>query len=428
MPKEFIPGVEKATAIVYMPEEGVFRVRASSGWDVSAMEHIRLTLAQASARYVDHSTELAPDIFVAKNVGELAGRDQMAEFGEVASFLVLRVTVESQVAGYLVFDNLTDTDAFDVKDVALLERLKEHIQSAFIKTRLLEGLRDQNDQISAQRAELQRTLDSLRATQDRLVQSEKMASLGQLTAGIAHEIKNPLNFVNNFSEMSAELTEELVNEIKARKDELPAEFVDELEGILSGLRINAQKISEHGKRADSIVQSMLQHSRGGEAERQEVNLHDLLDEYVNLAYHGIRARVPDFNTSIEKEYDDSVGEVEVIPQDMGRVFLNLLSNAFDALNENGEWEMENGEGPTVTVSTIKAGSFIEIRIADNGPGIPDDVKSKIFEPFFTTKPTGSGTGLGLSMSYDIVTKSHGGSLDVESVEGEGATFIITLPL
>jgi len=399
------------------------------------MEHIRLTLAEASARYVDHSTELAPDIFVAKNVGELAGRDQMAEFGDVASFLVLRVTVESQIAGYLVFDNLTDSDAFDIKDVALLERLKEHIQSAFIKTRLLEGLRDQNDQISAQRAELQRTLDSLRATQDRLVQSEKMASLGQLTAGIAHEIKNPLNFVNNFSEMSAELTDELFEEVRAHRDKLPKEFVDELEGILKSLKINAQKISEHGKRADSIVQSMLQHSRGGEAERQRVDINELLDEYVNLAYHGMRARVPDFNTSIEKEYDESVGEVEVIPQDIGRVFLNLLSNAFDALEEEGGGRREEGEdGPTVTVSTLRvsgsAGGFgngVEIRISDNGPGIPDDIKSKIFEPFFTTKPTGSGTGLGLSMSYDIVTKGHGGELDVVSSPGEGATFIVRLP-
>ena len=422
-----IPGVEKATAIVYMPEEGVFRVRASSGWDVASMEHIRLKPEQASARYVDRSTELASDIFVAKNVRELAGADQMKEFGDVASFLVLRIVVESQIAGYLVFDNLSDSDAFDDKDVALLERLKEHIQSAFIKTRLLEGLRSQNDQISAQRAELQRTLDSLRSTQDRLVQSEKMASLGQLTAGIAHEIKNPLNFVNNFSEMSAELTEELVGEIKSRKQDLPEDFVEELEAILSGLRINAQKIAEHGKRADSIVQNMLQHSSGGEGERQKVDINELLEEYLNLAYHGVRARDAEFNATLKTELDGSVGAIDIVPQDIGRVFLNLIGNAFDALAVSGVGGRKAGEGPTVTVSTTRIGSEVEIRIGDNGPGIPDHVKSKIFEPFFTTKPTGSGTGLGLSMSYDIVTKGHNGSLEVESVEGEGATFVVRLP-
>ena len=418
-----IPGVEKATAIVYLPEEGVFRVRASSGWDVASMEHIRLTPAEASARYVDRSTELAPDIFVAKGVRELAGADQMAEFGDVASFLVLRIVVEGQINGYLVFDNLTDADAFEDRDVALLGRLKEHIQSAFIKTRLLESLRDQNDQISAQRAELQRTLDSLRSTQDRLVQSEKMASLGALTAGIAHEIKNPLNFVNNFSEMSAELTDELVEELSNRREDLPKDFVDELEGILKGLKINAQKISEHGRRADSIVQNMLQHSSGGAGERQEIDLNEMLDEYLSLAYHGIRARESDFTASLVKNLDDSLPPVECVPQDMGRVFLNLIGNAFDALHQYGS---KDGE-PTVIVSTSNSGGRVEVRISDNGPGIPKDIRDRIFEPFFTTKPTGSGTGLGLSMAYDIVTKGHGGELEVVSEDGKGATFVITLP-
>jgi signal transduction histidine kinase/ligand-binding sensor domain-containing protein len=421
-----IPGVEKATAIVRMPD-GLFHIRASSGWDVAAMEHIRLTPEQAADRYARVDEEVAPDLFVANEVSKRVGSTEMAEFGAVASFLVLRVKVEDQVAGYLVFDNLTDPGAFVERDVALLERLKEHIESAFIKTRLLESLRDQNDQISTQRAELEKTLSSLQAAQDRLIQSEKMASLGQLTAGIAHEIKNPLNFVNNFSEMSVELTEELMTEVKARKDQLPADFVAELESILEGLKINSDKITEHGKRADSIVQSMLQHSRGGEGEQQTVDVNELLDEYVNLAYHGMRARDSDFNVTLNRAYASGLPPIGMIPQDIGRVFINLLSNAFDALNEyssraGGQFK------PEVSVSTAQRDGMVEIRVVDNGPGIPEAVSKRIFEPFFTTKPTGSGTGLGLSMSYDIVTKGHGGTLEVLSEEGKGATFIVRLPV
>ncbi len=333
----------------------------------------------------------------------------MASFGAVASFLVLRVRVEDEVVAYLVFDNLSDKDAFDQRDVELLERLREHIRSAFIKTRILE--------------DLQTTLTDLRSTQDRLIQSEKLASLGQLTAGIAHEIKNPLNFVNNFSEMSSELTDELEQEISKRKAELPPDFVEELEGILDGLRINSKKITEHGRRADSIVQNMLAHSSSGEGEKHASDLNGLLDEYVNLAYLGWRSRGNDLEIEIERELDPRVSRVDLVPQEMGRVFVNLLTNAFDALKQYGS---SNGP-PIVTVSTLRTPRSVEVRVSDNGPGIPEQVRAKIFEPFFTTKPTGSGTGLGLSMSYDIVTKGHGGSIEVESEEGAGATFIVRLP-
>ena len=403
-----IPGVEKATALVYMPDEGVFRVRASSGWDVDAMQDIRLTKREARLRYVDNSEEVADHIFIAKNVAERSGSDKMAEFGQVASFLVLQVVVEGELAGYLVFDNLTNPDAFDRRDVQLLERLRDHIQSAFIKTRLLE--------------DLQSTLTDLRSTQDRLVQTEKMASLGQLTAGIAHEIKNPLNFVNNFSEVTTEIAEDIAEELSKRTD-LPADFVEELTGLVESLRANTQKVAQHGKRADAIVQNMLEHSKVGEGERQPTNLNDLLDEYVTLAHHGFEARNGDFKVEIQRSFDDAVGQVDIVPQDMGRVFMNLIGNAFDALKEHG-----SSGAPKVTVSTSKVDSAVEIRVADNGPGIPEKVRARIFEPFFTTKPTGSGTGLGLSMSYDIVTKGHGGSLDVESEEGEGATFVVRLPV
>jgi len=403
-----IPGVEKATALVRMPD-GVFQIRASSGWDVAEMQHIRLTPEQANARYVEQATEVSEDIYVAKDVAHRAGTEQMAEYGQVASFLVLRVKVESEVTGYLVFDNLTSEDAFDHRDVALLERLREHITSAFIKTRILE--------------DLQSTLDNLRSTQDRLIQSEKMASLGQLTAGIAHEIKNPLNFVNNFSEVTAELAHELVAEIGKLKEDVPPEKMEEVEAILESLRLNATKIGEHGKRADSIVKNMLEHSKVGEGERAPVDLNEFLDEYVTLAVHGLEARSPGFEVKVEREYDAAVGQVDVVPQDIGRVFMNLLSNAFDALKEHGT----NSGAPTVYVNTSRVDKHIEIRVRDNGPGIPEKVKAKIFEPFFTTKPTGSGTGLGLSMSYDIVTKGHGGTLEVDSEVGQGASFVVRLP-
>lgn len=272
--------------------------------------------------------------------------------------------------------------------------------------------------------ELEETHKNLKRTQDQLIQAEKMASLGQLTAGIAHEIKNPLNFVNNFSDMSRELAIELEQEIESRRDTLPGDFVEEVEDILQSLKLNAQKIYEHGRRADGIVYSMLQHSRGGEGEQQEVALNAFVEEYFNLAYHGMRARNSDFNATLVRSYDEAVGNVVIVAQDMGRVFLNLLGNAFDALEEHGAPD----GNPTVSVATERKDGIVEVRIGDNGPGIPDHVKARIFEPFFTTKPTGKGTGLGLSMSYDIVTKGHGGTLDVESEDGEGATFVVRLPV
>jgi signal transduction histidine kinase len=250
-----------------------------------------------------------------------------------------------------------------------------------------------------------------------------MASLGPLTAGIAHENRNPLNFVNNFSDMSAELAEDMESELAAKRGELPDDLVKSFEDMIESLKVNASKIHEHGERAERIVQNMLEHSKSGEGERHPTDLNQLLDEYVTLAHHGLRTRYEDFEVHIDKDYDEHVGKVDLIPQEMGRVFMNLIGNAFDALNEYGA----NGSDPIVSVSTSRMGDAVEIKIADNGPGIPPKVRERIFEPFFTTKPTGMGTGLGLSMSYDIVTKGHGGELDVISEPGEGATFILRLP-
>lgn len=279
---------------------------------------------------------------------------------------------------------------------------------------------------------LQHTLISLKETQSQLIQSEKMASLGELTAGIAHEIQNPLNFVNNFSELNRELVQE-VNE------ELDKGDIEEVKAILKDLEENSDKINHHGKRAEAIVKGMLAHSRSGSSEKSETDLNALADEYLRLAYHGLRAKEKGFNVEFQTDFDSNLPQVHVVSQDISRVLLNLINNAFYAVNEKRLKHLENGYEaykPLVTVKTQNLGDAVEISVSDNGGGIPDSVKSKIFQPFFTTKPTGQGTGLGLSLSYDIV-KAHGGEISVESQKarpddpvgrGIGTTFTITLPL
>ena len=275
--------------------------------------------------------------------------------------------------------------------------------------------------------ELEQAHAHLKTTQQQLIQSEKMASLGQLTAGIAHEIKNPLNFINNFASLSTDLADELQEEIETNKGRALNEVFENLTSILEDLKLNAEKINHHGKRANVIVTNMLEHSRAISSRRQRTDINALLDEFVNLAYHGIQAQEVGFKAIIKREYDNEIGMVEIQPKEMGRVFLNLLSNAFYAIDE--EQKRHNGAyEPTLWVSTKKAGDQLEVRVRDNGDGIPEAIRDKIFEPFFTTKPTGRGTGLGLSLSYDIVTQGHGGRLEIRSEEGEGATFIVSLPI
>jgi ligand-binding sensor domain-containing protein/signal transduction histidine kinase len=278
----------------------------------------------------------------------------------------------------------------------------------------------QKEEIAAQRDNLEEKLFELQTTQNQLIQKEKMASLGELTAGIAHEIQNPLNFVNNFAEVSSELVEEL-------KQEATADHKEEVFALAADLRQNLSKIHYHGQRADAIVKNMLQHSRTTAGEKQPTDLNALTDEYLRLAYHGLRAKDKSFNCTLDSFFDLKLEKVEVVPQDIGRVLLNLYNNAFYAVQQRQKLGHE-GYQPTVTVSTHRQeGQQVEIRVRDNGTGMPESVKQKIFQPFFTTKPTGQGTGLGLSLSYDIITKGHGGELKMESVEGEGTEFTVLLP-
>ena len=281
------------------------------------------------------------------------------------------------------------------------------------------------EQVQARTRELSQSLDELRTAQDRLVQTEKLASLGQLTAGIAHEIKNPLNFVNNFSSLSAELTDELNDVLKqATLSEKIREEVDELTSLLKD---NLEKVVQHGKRADSIVKNMLLHSREGSGEHRPTDINALLDESLNLAYHGARAEKREFNVTLQRDFDEAAGEIEVFPQEITRVFLNLISNGFYAVTkrktENGNPDFE----PVLAAATRNLGNHVEVRIRDNGTGIPDEVKEKMFNPFFTTKPAGEGTGLGLSMSHDIIVKQHGGTIDVTTEPGRFTEFRIVLP-
>ncbi|MFI5158212.1 MAG: ATP-binding protein [Sphingobacteriales bacterium] len=265
-----------------------------------------------------------------------------------------------------------------------------------------------------------KTLSSLRKTQRQLIQSEKMASLGELTAGIAHEIQNPLNFVNNFSEVNSELIDEM-------QDEIYKGNLGEVKAIAADIKENELKIIMHGKRADSIVKSMLEHSRASSGQKELTDINGLADEYMRLSYHGLRAKDKSFNAAMDTRLDDSLPKVNLVSQDIGRVLLNLYNNAFYAVHQK---KKQNPEGyiPQVTLTTANKGNFVEITVNDNGNGIPDDIKDKIMQPFFTTKPTGEGTGLGLSLSYDIVVKGHGGSLEIDSREKEYSIFIIKLPL
>jgi signal transduction histidine kinase len=275
-----------------------------------------------------------------------------------------------------------------------------------------------NALLQDQKQKVEQALEELKITQTQLIQSEKMASLGELTAGIAHEIQNPLNFVNNFSDVNDELIEEL-------KNELQADNKGEALAIANDIKVNGQKINHHGKRADAIVKGMLQHSRVSTGIKEPTDINALADEYLRLSYHGLRAKDNSFNADFKTDFDERIGKIEVVPQDIGRVLLNLYNNAFYSVNEK---KKQQGEGyePTVSVSTKRLNDKVEVKVSDNGNGIAQNIVDKIYQPFFTTKPTGQGTGLGLSLSYDII-KAHGGEIKVESKEGEGSIFIISIP-
>jgi len=338
------------------------------------------------------------------------------QIGDYRAVLAVPLMRSGSVEGVLLLGRPVP-GPFSQRQIDLVQTFADQAVIAIENVRLFE-------QVQERTRELSLSLEELRTAQDRLIQTEKLASLGQLTAGIAHEIKNPLNFVNNFSALSAELIDELKDVLKsAGLDDKAREEVGEITHMLKG---NLEKVVQHGKRADSIVKNMLLHSREGSGEHRPADINAIVEESLNLAYHGARAEKSGFNITLKRELDPAAGMIDLYPQEITRVFLNLISNGFYAATKRKE-AGEEGFEPTLIATTKDLGNKVEIRIRDNGTGIPPEVREKMFNPFFTTKPAGEGTGLGLSMSHDIIVKQHGGKIDVDTRQGSFTEFIITLP-
>ncbi len=361
-----------------------------------------------------HIADLSEDIAYLQRDPVIVG---FVELAGVRTLLVVPMLKETEVMGVIAIYR-QEVRPFTYKQIELVQNFAAQAVIAIENARLLNELRQRTDDLSL-------SLEELRAAQDRLVQTQKLASLGQLTAGIAHEIKNPLNFVNNFSGLSVELIEELQEALEGAN--LDDKRRGEVAEITTTLRENLDKIAQHGKRANSIVKNMLLHSREGSGERRSVDVNALVEESLSLAYHGARAEKQGFNIALERSFDPAAGEVDAYPQEITRVLLNLISNGFYAATKRQGQEDGNGFEPTITAATKGLGDTVEIKIRDNGIGIPPEVREKMFNPFFTTKPAGEGTGLGLSISYDIIVKQHSGSMEVDTEPGQFTEFRIILP-
>jgi signal transduction histidine kinase len=408
---------EAETANIWHPKGEVYRLAASYNENLKTKEFLQGIAIEAGRGTVVgrsllerktvhvHDVQADPEHMLAKVQG----------FDSFRTVLAVPMLREGTAIGVLALTR-REVRPFTDKQIELVATFADQAAIAIENVRLFES-------VEARTSELAKSLEDLRTTQDRLVQTQKLASLGQLTAGIAHEIKNPLNFVNNFSAVSRELIDELQDTLKEPLEEKVRAEISELATMLRG---NLDKIVQHGKRADAIVKNMLLHSREGSGEHRLVDINALVEESLNLAYHGARAEKQGFTITLERSLDPATGQADIFPQDITRVLLNLILNGFYAATKRKEADSDGYE-PTLLASTRNLGDRVEIRVRDNGTGIPSEVKDKIFNPFFTTKPAGEGTGLGLSISHDIIVKQHGGSIEVETVPGEYTEFRIILP-
>ena len=356
----------------------------------------------------------------------LSGPDSAGLLEGIHAVLAVPLLREDKVVGGLVIRRRT-AGGFAPTIPTLLQTFAGQAVLAIENARLFQELAARGEEARRAHAAAEDALADLRRAQDRLIQAEKMASFGQLTAGIAHEIKNPLNFVNNFAGLSVELLDELKEAAAPALAALDGDNLAEVDEIVAMLTGNLEKIAEHGRRADGIVKSMLEHSRGESGERRPVDLNNLVEEALNLAYHGARAQDQSFNITLERDFAAAIAPIELVPQDVTRVLLNLIGNGFYAATKRLKDGAEPNFRPTLKVTTRDLGEAVEIRVRDNGAGIMPEIRDKLFQPFFTTKPTGEGTGLGLSISYDIVTQQHGGTIAVDSRVGEFTEFAIHLP-
>jgi signal transduction histidine kinase len=404
--------------VITRQKDGVFYRAETHGFSKEFIDHVRgvpITVERGSAfgrALLERRAVHIPDV---KADPEYA-MHEMQKAGDYRTVLAVPMLREGIAIGVLSLTR-ADVRPFTKRQIELATTFADQAAIAIENVRLFESVETRTRELAA-------SLEDLRTTQDRLVQTQKLASLGQLTAGIAHEIKNPLNFVNNFSTVSSELIDELQDTLKSLTvDDKRRKEINELTGML---RSNLDKVVEHGKRADSIVKNMLLHSREGSGEHRVVDINALVEESLNLAYHGKRAETQGFNVTLERSLDPAAGEADVFPQDITRVLLNLISNGFYAASRR---KAQDGDGfePVLAAATKSLGDRVEIRIRDNGTGIPSDVREKIFNPFFTTKPAGEGTGLGLSISHDIVVKQHAGSIEVDTEPGAFTEIRVILP-
>ena len=409
---------EAGAIYVFDEQQREFHLRATYGMDQELIDALSNSHIGLDATNVGMAAERREPIQVADlKEGPPNAIDELILRAGYRARLMAPLFRGEEMVGMLVVRRRTP-GAFPLNTVDVIKTFAAQSVLAIQNARLFEN-------VEARTGELAKSLEDLQTAQDRLVQTEKLASLGQLTAGIAHEIKNPLNFVNNFSAVSVELIDELREALGSAH--LDSKLRAEIGEIADTLQGNLDKVVQHGKRADAIVKNMLLHSRQGSGEHRPVDINALVDESLNLAYHGARAEKQGFNITLERSFDPAAGEVDLFPQEITRVLLNLISNGFYAATKR-KAEANGGDyEPTLAAATKNLGDSVEIRIRDNGTGIPPEVREKLFNPFFTTKPAGEGTGLGLSISHDIIVKQHGGSIEVDTQPGEFTEFRIVLP-